>query len=121
MTSATSWYRAGNDPRRLTQSGVAAHEPMVLKLGVAITFSAALREARPEVYKALTHVCNVDKSKWRMGQAMAAEVDREWLGDEQDIWKLLRKARQVINYQGSKFARCTPGLKVIAACQQRSV
>ena len=121
VTSTTSWHRARNDPRRLTQFQVTDHEPMALKLGVEITFSAALREARPEVYKALKHCCKVDKSKWRMRQAMTADVGREWLGDEQDVWKLLRKVRRVINYQGPKIARCTSGLNVIEACQQRSV
>ena len=110
VTSTTSWCRATGDPRRLTEQQVTDHEPMVLKLAIDISFSRTLRAVRPEIYKALKQCCRVARSKWHMRQAVTAEEGREWFGDEQDIWKFLRRVREVINYRGPKVARLASGL-----------
>ena len=110
VTSTTSWCRATGDPSRLTEQQVTDHEPMVLKLAVDIAFSRKLPVVRPEIYKAFKRCCRVAKSKWCMRQAVTAEEGREWFGNEQDIWKFLRRIRQVINYRGPKVARLASGL-----------
>ena len=48
-----------------------------------------------------------------MRQAVTAEEGREWFGDEQAIWKFLRRIRQVINYRGPKVARLASGLNAM--------
>ena len=110
VISTTSWQRAQGDPRRLTESDVTRHVPMAQQLAVEIAFSTAMRHARPEVYKAMKKCCGAQGSKWRMRQAVTAPENGEWFGDEQDILKLFRRVRGVINSRGPKIALQSSGL-----------
>ena len=113
VTSTESWQDAGGDPKRLAQQQLVHHKAMAQKSRspVEITFSKALKQARPEVYKAVKVCCKAWRSKWRMKEAcLTAPEVGQWFGDEQDIWVFLRGIREVINYRGPKLAKQATGL-----------
>ena len=108
------WLRARCIPSELRNADTVCHQAIIGK-PAKLVFSSRLLNVERETYRAARRCCKAARSKWTIRQAMTADecgARETWLGNLDDIWKLVERLRRVKTYRGEVGHPSTSGVRV---------